>query len=147
PKQPAIKPDQVGNWLRLPGFHHTRWHWSRVWGGDGWLAGNAAIDFMLSLTGDPATLVPEVPSPSPAHQRQIRTAPGGNLSARIAAYMAKLPHLGEGQGRDDVAYRFAAFLVRDLALDGATALDWLCLWDEGNRPPKGRSRLAEIMAN
>ena len=61
--------------------------------------------------------------------------------------MRRLPNLGEGQGRDDVAFHFAAFLVRDLALDDATALDWLEQWDTGNRPPKGRDRLAEVVGN
>jgi hypothetical protein len=61
--------------------------------------------------------------------------------------LARLPHLGEGQGRDDVAYRFAAWLVRDLALGDDTALTWLCRWDQDNRPPKGRDRLAQILAS
>jgi hypothetical protein len=39
--------------------------------------------------------------------------------------MARLPNLGEGQGRDDVAYRFGCWLVRDLALSDSEALTWL----------------------
>jgi hypothetical protein len=46
-----------------------------------------------------------------------------------------------------VAYQFAAFLVRDLGLADAVALDWLQRWDAGNRPPKGAEALAEILAN
>jgi hypothetical protein len=65
----------------------------------------------------------------------------------VAGYQRRLPNLGEGQGRDDVAYRFASWLVRDMALSDEVALDWLCLWDQGNRPPKGRDCLAEIMRN
>src|SRR5262249_5170825 len=61
------------------------------------------------------------------------------------AYMQKLPNLGEGQGRDDVAYQFAAFLMRDLAIDRGIALDWLCRWDLGNSTPKGRDRLDKII--
>jgi hypothetical protein len=44
-----------------------------------------------------------------------------------------------------VAFGFAAFLVRDLALTDDVALDWLSRWDAGNRPPKGRDRLVEII--
>jgi hypothetical protein len=61
--------------------------------------------------------------------------------------MARLPNLGEGQGRDDVAYHFACFLVRDLSLSDSEALDWLSRWDAHNSPPKGRERLAEILAS
>ena len=47
-----------GNWLRLPGRHPKREHWSRVWDGSQWLEGDEAIDFILGLTGDPARLIP-----------------------------------------------------------------------------------------
>src|SRR5262249_41801425 len=54
PKQPDVRRCQqgFGNWLRLPGRHHKRAFWSRVWDGDRWLAEHDAIDFMLALTGD-----------------------------------------------------------------------------------------------
>ena len=61
--------------------------------------------------------------------------------------MAKVPNLSEGQGRDDVAYHFAAFLVRDLGLCDEFALGWLARWDAGNSPPKGEARLREIIAS
>jgi hypothetical protein len=51
PKQPRL--DQVtcklGNWLRLPGRHHTRPYWSEVWDGTRWLEGHAAIAHILAL--------------------------------------------------------------------------------------------------
>jgi hypothetical protein len=52
---------RLGNWLRLPGRHHKRPFWSRVWDGGRWLEGHAAIDLILSPTGDPPGLVPGVP--------------------------------------------------------------------------------------
>jgi hypothetical protein len=61
--------------------------------------------------------------------------------------MRRLPHLALGQGRDDVAFSFAAFLVRDLALPDHVALPWLSAWDSGNAPPKGADRLREIIRN
>jgi hypothetical protein len=136
PKQPAVTEGgrgQYGNWLRLPGRHHTREHWSRVWDGARWLEGEKAVEFLLALPGDPPDLVlPYL---------------GDGLAGRVAAYLARLPNLGEGQGRDDVAYHFACFLVRDLRLPDETALAWLGRWDAGNRPPKGAARLWEILAN
>src|SRR5262249_50839093 len=44
PKQARIKPGGFGNWLRLPGRHHSRAHWSPVWNGSTRLEGAAAID-------------------------------------------------------------------------------------------------------
>jgi putative DNA primase/helicase len=133
PKQPRVTDrNPFGNWLRLPGRHHTHEHRSRVWDGDNWLDGAEAINFILDLTGSPPGLIPTTM----------------RMERRIRAYMAKLPNLGEGQGRDDVAYNFAGFLVRDLKLpDRPDALYWLEEWDRGNNPPKGRERLLEIIAN
>jgi hypothetical protein len=156
PKQPALRPKDgrpaFGNWLRLPGRHHTHAHWSRVWDGGHWLSGAGAVAFLLALAGDDPALVPDVP-PEPAPPvtaaRRCRPFPaaGDNRAARAAAYLARLPNLGEGQGRDDVAYQFGAFLARDLDLADDVALDWLCRWDAGNAPPKGRERLAEVLNN
>jgi hypothetical protein len=153
PKQPAVRPRPdgspgFGNWLRLPGGHHSREHWSAVWDGGRWLEGAAAVAFILGLAGDPGSLVPEAPPPVPARPRTVRPpASGDNLSSRVACYMARLPNLGEGQGRDDVAYHFACFLVRDLALADDIALDWLARWDAGNSPPKGEAALRKALAS
>ena len=132
PKQAALQGGRkLGNWLRLPGRHHKRLHWSRVWNGHAWLEGREAIAFLLGLGSDPVSLLPV----------------DAELRFRIGAYRAKLPNLGEGQGRDDVAFRFGCFLVRDLALSDAEALPWLEEWDQANGPPKGSERCREILVN
>jgi hypothetical protein len=56
PKQ--YKEESIGAWFRLPGLHHTNFHYARVWSGDDWLEdpwldGNAAIDVMHSSAGGP----------------------------------------------------------------------------------------------
>lgn len=147
PKQPDVRRCEkgLGNWMRLPGRHHKRDYWSEVWNGSHWLAGHDAIDLVLSLRGDDPSLIPDVPPSVPLPRRTYRACPNDNLSARIARYMARLPNLREGQGRDDVAFRFACFLVRDLAVADCIALDWLRRWDAGNSPPKGDDRLAGIV--
>jgi len=140
PKRPECSPKQkqvgggkcpYGNWLRVIGRHHTKAHWPDVWNGERWLVGHEAVNHVLGLAGDPATLVPL----------------DCELRLRIEPYLAKLPNLGEGQGRDDVAYTFAARLIRDMALDETTALYWLEQWDAKNTPPKGTERLKEIIVN
>jgi uncharacterized phage-associated protein len=65
--------DRLGNWLRLPGRHHTRPHYSRVWNFDAageneWLEGAEAIEAILSLR--PAAL----PLPSDAKSVAKRIA-------------------------------------------------------------------------
>jgi hypothetical protein len=154
PKQPRISEGGFGNWLRLPGRHHTRDHWSRVWDGSAWLEGEAAVAHILGLVPSPPSLIPaDVQPPSAPQPRRVvvtftgRAAGTRRLNAIIAAYMTKLPHLGEGQGRDDIAYNFASWLVRDMALPDAVALVWLEAWDSGNSPPKGRECLEGILAN
>jgi hypothetical protein len=150
PKQPRIPEGGYGNWLRLVGRHHTRPHWPEVWDGRRWLSGSEAVAFILALTGDPPSLIlaevsaaPPRPSPPRAH---YPAWPGDNVSRRIAAYLRRLPNLGEGQGRDDVAYSFACWLTRDMALPDDTALEWLRRWDAGNNPPKGEEALRKVVA-
>jgi hypothetical protein len=106
------------------------------------------VAHVLSLTGDPVELVPEWVPPPPTPRHPAATYHGGdNLSARVAVYAARLPNLAEGQGRDGVAYSFACFLSRDLALPDDVCLAWLERWDSGNAPPKGRPALGEILGN
>jgi hypothetical protein len=154
PKQPAIKPGGYGNWLRLPGRHHTREHWSKVWNGSSWLEGEQAVRFILSLQGDDPALIPSNLSvvtrrPETPRRRIITNEVAGteNLARRITGYLSRLPNLGEGQGRDNVAYHLACWLVRDLQLPDETALVWLQCWDDQNTPPKGELRLREILAS
>jgi hypothetical protein len=56
PKQP--REDSIGAWFRLPGLHHTHFHYAALWSGDDWLEdpwlqGNAAIDVMLGAMPGP----------------------------------------------------------------------------------------------
>lgn len=52
PKQKNLEGIKYGNWLRLPGKHHSHNHWSRVWSDNDWLAGEEAIRAILTTTGD-----------------------------------------------------------------------------------------------
>ncbi len=151
PKQAQIPPSGCGNWVRLPGKHHRRDHWSTVWDGARWLAGEAAVAWLLGVEGDNPNLLPR-----DAEQRIVvprrtgflcRTAFTGGLEGRIAAYMSKLPNLGEGQGRDDVGFHLACFLVRDLRLSDEQAATWLERWDNNNVPPKGEAAINKWIAS
>ena len=74
-----------GGWLRLPGKHHTRDHWSKVWSGQQWLEGSAAIDAILAHQGDDPALIlavtPEKQEPEPAEPTEPTPEPAGIVDA------------------------------------------------------------------
>ncbi len=139
PKQARVTDkNPFGNWLRVPGRHHTREHLSRAWDGNGWLEGGRAIDFILTLDGD---------DPGPARVGPgfvVRTPDGIEVSIR--GYLARLPRLAAGQNRHKVAYTLAAFLARDLARPDDEVMRWLGEWDQGNSPPLGPDELRQQLA-
>lgn len=58
PKQEQLPPGGFGNWLRLPGKHHTHEaHWTKVWTGGGWLEGDAACQYLLACEGNDGAAV------------------------------------------------------------------------------------------
>ncbi|VTR93285.1 Predicted ATPase OS=uncultured Gemmatimonadales bacterium HF0770_11C06 PE=4 SV=1 [Gemmata massiliana] len=60
PKQPALGGStKFGNWLRLIGRHHARDFWPRVWSGADWLEGASAVEHVLGLSGESASLIPD----------------------------------------------------------------------------------------
>ncbi|APZ90532.1 AAA family ATPase [Fuerstiella marisgermanici] len=75
PKQAALSGKGLGNWLRLPGRHHTREHWSRVWGDGEWLDDAESVEALLNLpANDPSVLnvVPDEPPDNDACEPATR---------------------------------------------------------------------------
>lgn len=87
PKQRAVPEGKFGNWLRLPGLHHSRPRFSTFWVNGDWLGGADAVDFLLSHTPDAACLVPATMEPeSAAPSTAARPSPvGGDAAARSYA--------------------------------------------------------------
>lgn len=145
----------AGNWLRLPGRHHTRAHWSRFARNGRWLDGNEAVDAWLAFPATPAHAIPRASEPTAPAQEAIHRVPpppmfdaGPAVERRVRAYLERLPRgLTAGDGRNNVGYRFAAFLRRDCGLAEAAALEWLRVWNASNRPPLGETELQAIAAN
>jgi hypothetical protein len=55
PKQPKLSIDcPYGNWTRLPGRHHKRDHWTRIYdpAQGRWIDGEAAVRRLLQIAGD-----------------------------------------------------------------------------------------------
>ena len=51
PKQPGIRENGCGNWMRVTGRHHKRDHWSRVWDGDAVARGQRGDRLILTTKG------------------------------------------------------------------------------------------------
>src|SRR5947208_2325321 len=64
PRKHELTGKRCGHWLRLPGRHHKRPHWTRVWSPARrlWRTGDAAIDALLSLRGKPVDVTAIVPA-------------------------------------------------------------------------------------
>jgi hypothetical protein len=98
-------PGFCGSWLRVPGRHPKRDHWSKVWDGERWLEGNEAIDAILALTGDDPTLINAFgparagADPPPAPRSGLNpppgadpagSAPGGDGGAREESWARRM---------------------------------------------------------
>lgn len=78
PKQATIgSATRVGcNWLRIPGRHHKREHYSRVWDGARWLDGAEAVAYILAVAGDSPDLIPAAIQAELAAQPEAPPASG-----------------------------------------------------------------------
>lgn len=157
PKQASVPPGGYGSWLRWPGLHHTRPHWSRVTRpGAAWARGaDAAQTILHDWPASPAASVPPLDAyPSTV---AVAVAPSERATAplqaplgrarRIEAYVASCPHGGAGTGRSDVAYSLACFLRFEMACTDGEALPVLVAWDAGNHPPLGHAKLTATWQN
>ncbi len=118
-----------GAWLRLPGKHHKRGHWTRVFdfarAGVGlapWLAGQAAIDTILEHNGDDPALLdavrpdftpaapPATPATPPARPT-VPLSPRGprptNPLDRCWAYVQRMPDAISGRGGHNATFSAA----------------------------------------
>ena len=79
--KPEIFPDKpkwdhYGDWLRLPGRHHSRPHYTRVWNDEPhaesrWLVGHEAIDRILATRPAPAAILEKVGIVRPQRTRSV----------------------------------------------------------------------------
>ena len=66
PKQDRLAEGKKGNFVRLPGRHHTLEHWSRIWDGGQWLEGEASAQQIISTMGASTSAIPQtVREPDP----------------------------------------------------------------------------------
>lgn len=156
PKQGTLPPGGFGNWLRLPGLHHTRDHVSAVCRpGEPWsLGGDAAETILHRWPATPADVVPPLSAwPQPEHVPATGT-PVVSLEdvprdrARvIAAYCRKLPHGAAGTCRSDRLFSLARFLRHAMQCTSVEALPILHGWNGGNTPPLPTEKVTATWEN
>lgn len=137
PKQPNLAGLKFGNWLRIPGRHHTRDHWTRVWSGDGWLEGQQAIDYILAIAGDDPELIPDAARLSIRIDRPVELKPfvlpeGVELSdvqRQAADYVATAPPAVSGQGGHNITWGVAHELLIGFGLSEASAFPLLAAYN------------------
>lgn len=164
PKQPETFPKQAkldsnrlyGNWLRLPGRHHSRDEWSKVWDGERLADGHEAIDHILGLVGDdPASIPAEVIAAvetAATHSATVTTTSQATAGHGIAhhclgpcdqadvierarRYVATQPAAIQGQNGSRDFWRAACTLVIGFDLAPADARPLLIEYSDRCQPP------------
>jgi hypothetical protein len=163
PKQARLAARGVGNWLRLPGRHPRRAHWSRLTDGGPWRTGDDAWRLwvahertdparVLAIAGTEAEAAapdPFVSRTRPAAMPRGRVVVDARTRNRILGYLEKRVAFGlrDGEGRNQTAYKLAAFLTRDIGLAPADAWPVLAHWNAANLEPLDEDRLRTILTN
>jgi len=119
PKQPSIGPGGFGNWFRLPGRHHTREHFTKVWRGGIWLEGLPAVKAIIEAKRSPAELIPREALKPARPPRGKAKSPAGSKDAKKAA--KALDHL-------DASMPYPEWLTVGMALT-PLGREGLALWD------------------
>ncbi len=142
PKQPDVNEQRrYGNWWRLPGRHHTREHWTKVWDGSHWLEDQAAVEAILSVTGDSPELIPVVCN------RRVGVGPA--RPQYVSAYgtddwLEILQGTGPGN-RHDSLLRLAGFLLGK-RLPPALVEELCVIWNEArNDPPREEEHVRQTV--
>lgn len=140
PRAAELPPGGFGNWLRLPGRHHTHAdHWSRAWDGERWFDGDGAIDLILATAGDSPLLIPPAATPPkkpPAPPPVEIPADAAAIVKRCQAYVAKMPDAISGQRGHDRTFHAACECFR-FGLDDGDAralMDWFNANKTGGEP-------------
>lgn len=142
PKSPSVQntKKRCGNYIRLPGKHHKREHWSRFWGDDNWLSIGDSVQLLLEHRGNDPALVPAAASVTPQKTKCKKLIkPGGLIDGEANIEMARqhaaeTPGAVAGEHGHDATFRLACELVKGFMLTEAQALEIISEWNEKCTP-------------
>lgn len=112
-----------------------------------WLPGCSPADLYRAALPDAILEALRTPSHrySAVATSRVAPSPTGDLSRRVAGYLAKLPPLADGEGRNHTAFVLAAFVLHDCGGSTHDALVALDVWNARNREPLAASTLPRIV--
>ena len=142
PKQQTLAGIKYGNWLRLPGKHHTREHWARAWYSGSWRTGEIATRVIRSTIGtDPAALPDEAteqvktPTPRVVKSRIQYDVPRDRIIDRAQRYVDKIDGAVSGERGHDRTFHVACVLTHGFDLSVQDALSIIRAWNSRCEPP------------
>lgn len=107
---------RCGNYIRTPGKHHKRGHWSRFRGTEGWLSLTDSVQLLLEHKGCDAALIPPLEEDEPS---VIEPLPAGasvpidqSTFDRMRLHISTTPGAVAGEHGHDVTFRMACDLLR-----------------------------------
>jgi hypothetical protein len=122
--------ERCGLYLRTPGKHHKRNHWSRIWGDGEWLEAAEGIEYLLSSTGDDPALLPEIklpPAPKPLETQHWQSDDA--VVERARKYVSRIPGAVSGSGGHNDTFHVACVLVKDFVLSIDQAFEVISEWN------------------
>jgi hypothetical protein len=138
PKQGELSLERpYGNWIRLPGRHHKRHHWSRIYDPEAgrWLEGEAAVQRLIKVAGDdPGRLLEEFGRATPEGNGRVKRHAERRENAAEETVREALGYLPEtwtdtyGGSRADTGWLGVGMALHDW--DPDRGLD---LWEEFSR--------------
>jgi len=145
PKQPDVNDQRrYGNWARIPGRHHTRDHWTKVWDGKNWLEDQAAVDAIVSITGDSPDLIPAVPC-NRSHRVGVGQARPQYESAYGCEDWLDILQGKEPGSRHQSLLQLAGFLLGK-RLPPAIVEELCVIWNEArNDPPREEEHVRQTV--
>jgi hypothetical protein len=95
PKSPTVQntPAKCGNYVRLPGKHHKRDHWSRFYGDGAWLDVEESIQQLLHAPLNNPACLAHAPKEEPPPPREEYNGP---QSDTVALVKTALPYISNG---------------------------------------------------
>jgi hypothetical protein len=138
PKSPRHSGKRIGGWVRLPGRHHTRDHWTKVWDPTRhcWAEGREAIDLILAVGGRDVAIASVVPADFDPDRRPVRqqrprptsTRSPEQLRRDVALAREALAFLGDDHRDDYDGWLRVGMALSELGDKGLT------LWHDWSRP-------------